>query len=77
MADPGEGLGGAGPPLFFDQNETQRAEKNFFGDRTPLSQGLDERPPPPPTLSEGLDPPLIAYFPFKRKQDEISVHLLF
>ena len=23
------------PPLFFDQNEAQRAEKNFFGDRPP------------------------------------------
>ena len=24
-----------GPPLFFDQNEAQRAEKNCFGDRPP------------------------------------------
>ena len=23
------------PPLFFDQNEAQRAEKNCFGDRPP------------------------------------------
>ena len=52
MADPGEGPGGAGPPLFFDQNETRRAEKNFFGDRPPpaLSQGLDDRSRPPPYL---------------------------
>ena len=27
-------------PLFLDQTEAQRAEKNFFGDRPPL-------PPPP------------------------------
>ena len=28
---------GRGPPLFFDQNEARRAEKSFFGDRTPPS----------------------------------------
>ena len=39
MADPGEGP---------DQTETQRTEKHFFGDRPPpLSQGLDDQPPPP------------------------------
>ena len=39
-----------------------RPPKNFFGDRAPLlSQGLDDRPPPPP-LSEGLDPPLCPTF---------------
>ena len=44
------------PPLFLDENEVQRAEKNFFGRPSPpLSQGLDDCPPP---LSEGLDPPL-------------------
>ena len=44
-------------PLFLDQTE---AEKSFFGDwASPLSQGLDDCPPPPPThLSERLDPPL-------------------
>ena len=26
---------GLGPPLFFDQNEARRTEKNFFGDRPP------------------------------------------
>ena len=49
----GRGPGGPGPPLFFDQNETRRAEKNFFGDRPPprpLSQGLDDRSRPPPYL---------------------------
>ena len=35
MADQGEGPGGPGPPLFFDQNEARRAEKNFFADRAP------------------------------------------
>ena len=31
VADPGEGPGGPGsPPLFLDQTEAQRAEKNFF-----------------------------------------------
>ena len=60
VVDPGEGPGGPGPPLFFDQNEARRAEKNFLGDRPPppLSQGLDDRPP---ALSEGLDPPLIFH----------------
>ena len=31
MADPGEGPGGPGHPLFLDQTEAQRAEKIFFG----------------------------------------------
>ena len=43
------------PPLFLDQTEDRRVEKNFFGDVPPLSQGLDDRPAP---LSEGLDQPL-------------------
>ena len=53
VAEPGEG-----PPLFLDQNEARRAEKKIFeaGHLPPLSQGLDDRPPPP--LSEGLSPPL-------------------
>ena len=38
------------PPLFLDQTEAQRAEKNFFETAppppTPLSQGLDDRAPP-------------------------------
>ena len=56
MADPGEG---PPPPLFFDQNEARRTEKNFGETAPPLSQGLDDPSPPPPTpLSEGLDPPL-------------------
>ena len=56
VVDPGEGPGRPGPPLFFDQNEARRAEKDIFGDRA--------HPYPrvwmtaPPALSEGLDPPL-------------------
>ena len=43
------------PPLFLDQTEERRAEKNF-GDCPPLlSQGLDDRAP---SLSKGLDPAL-------------------
>ena len=48
--------GGAGLPLFLDQTETRRAEKNFFG----------ERPPPPPYLKVWiwhcyLPPKLLQY----------------
>ena len=50
MADPGEGPGGPWlPPLFLDQTEARRAEKNFFETEAPLlSQCLDAQPPPPP-----------------------------
>ena len=45
----GRGQGGPTPPLFLDQTEARRAEKNFL------------RPGPP--LSESLDPPLdIGHF---------------
>ena len=30
MADPEEGIGGPGPPLFLDKTEAQRAEKKSF-----------------------------------------------
>ena len=54
-----QGRGPGGPPLsplFLDQTE---AEKSFFWDwASPLSQGLGDYPPPPPHLSERLDPPL-------------------
>ena len=55
----GGARGARPPPLFFDENEALRTEKNFLG-RPPssLSQGLDD-PPPLPPLSEGLDPPLL------------------
>ena len=61
LADPGERSGGPGPPFFLDQTEARRAEKKIFKTAFPLSQGLDDcHPPPPPlpSLSEGLDPPL-------------------
>ena len=58
VVDPGEGLRG---PLFLDQTEARRVEKNFFETAAPLSQGLYDRPPPLP-LSEGLDPPLFMPF---------------
>ena len=45
MADPGEGPRGARPPLFLDQTEAQRAQKNFLGDRPPFPKGLDDRTP--------------------------------
>ena len=46
VADPG---GGGATPLILDQTEARKAEKKFFCDRaSPLSQGLDDRPSPPP-----------------------------
>ena len=59
MADPGEGPGGPNPPppLFLDQTEARRAEKNFLETPHPLSKGLDDQAPPPP-LSQGLHPAL-------------------
>ena len=42
------------PPLFFDQNEAQRAKKKFFGDRSPPYLRVWMTPAPPPPLSEGL-----------------------
>ena len=35
VAGPGEGPGGLAPPLFLDKTDARRAEKNFFGDRSP------------------------------------------
>ena len=48
------------PLLFLDQTEAapERAEKIFLETGPPLSQGLDDRVPPPPPKSEGLDLPL-------------------
>ena len=57
MVDPGRSPGDPGPSLFLDQNEARRAEKNSFK-TAPLSEGLDDLPPPPQSLSEGRDPPL-------------------
>ena len=43
-----EGAQGACAPLILDQTEARWAEKIFFETALPrLSQGLDDRPPPP------------------------------
>ena len=47
VADPGEGPGGPSLPLFLDQNEAQRAEKNFFWGRGPLLISGSGWPSPP------------------------------
>ena len=47
VADPGKGPGGTSLPLFLDQNEARRAEKNFF-----LRPG-----PPPPYLRVWMSTP--------------------
>ena len=47
VADLGEVPRGLGPPLIFRPSWGPKgAEKNLFGDRPPLSQGLDDRAPP-------------------------------
>ena len=46
VADPEEGPGGPCPPLFLDQTEARRAEKNFLETPPPLPKGLDDFPPP-------------------------------
>ena len=59
VADPGKGLGGPAPPLFFYRNEARRTQNNFLERALPLSQGqltaekkiLGVRPPP---SSQGL-----------------------
>ena len=51
MADPGEGPEACPPPppLVLDHTEARRAGKIFFfSPGPPLSQGLDDRPLPPP-----------------------------
>ena len=59
----GRGPRGLGPPLYLDQTEARKAEKYFFGRPPPLlSQGLDDHPPTPPLLSEGLHPPLLMKY---------------
>ena len=55
VADPGEWPGGRRPPLFLDQIEARRAEKNFGGDRSSPYLRVWMTAPPPP-LSQGLDP---------------------
>ena len=52
VADPGEGPRGPGPPLFWVKKE----EMTEAGIWPPWQVNQD--PPPPPTLAQGLDPPL-------------------
>ena len=54
----GRGPGSSPPPLFLDQTEARRAEKKIFETGLPLYLGVWKTAPPPPPLSEGLDPPL-------------------
>ena len=48
------------PPYFKTKLRPEGPKKFFWGDRAPplLSQGLDDRPLHPPSLSESLHPPL-------------------
>ena len=46
------------PPYLKTKLRPEGLRKIFFETGSPLSQGLDDRPPPPPLLSEGLDPPM-------------------
>ena len=69
VADIGKGLGEPAPlpPLFLDQTEARRAEKNFYLDRaSPLS--LDDRPP----LSECLYPPCLCTVPYLTEKEPTS-----
>ena len=60
VEDPGEGPGGPAPP-YFSPKMRPEGPKKYLGDTPPpLSQALDD-PPPPSPLSEGLNPPLYLY----------------
>ena len=48
VADPGEGPGGR-LPLICRPNRGPKGGKHFLGDQPPLSKGLDDHPPPPPS----------------------------
>ena len=50
VADLGEVPGGLRPPLFLDQTEAQRAEKNLFGDPPPPYLRVWMTRPPPATV---------------------------
>ena len=59
VADAGGRPGRPGPPLFLDQTEARRFEKICWRPPTPIIY-VSECPhlPPPPPLSQGLDPAL-------------------
>ena len=49
-----------GSPIFLDQTESRRAEKNLFRDRPPyLRVGRVGMTAPPPPLYDGLETPLV------------------
>ena len=68
LADPGEGTGAPAPlppALIFRPNWGPKGWKNFFWrPGPPLTQGLNDHPPPPSPLSEGLGPLLFTVFVF-------------
>ena len=73
VADPGEG------PAPHPRNETklrpEGPKKNFFETGLPLSSpGLDDRTP---SLSEGLDPPLIIIYGREHKLMTFTLMLAF
>ena len=56
VADPQEGPGSPAPPLFFDQTEDRRTEKNYFWrPPSPTLRVWMTCTPLPPPLSQGLD----------------------
>ena len=56
VTDRGEGSRGPGPPLIYRPNWGPKGWKKIGRPSPPLSQGLDDCPPPPGSV--GLDPPL-------------------
>ena len=71
MADPG---GGGDPlPLFLDQTEVLRAQKKFLETVPPLFKGLNDLPPSPPPLSQGLDPALYSSAKTGEKENFLTV----
>ena len=56
VAHPGKGPAGPASRLFLDQTEAQSAEKKFLRPGPPSIRVW--MTPPPPPLSEGLNPPL-------------------
>ena len=60
MADPGERPRGARLPYFWTKLRPDGPKKNSLRPPPRLSLGLDDDRPSPPTLTEGLDPPLVG-----------------
>ena len=65
----GGARGAQAPPLFLDQTEARTAEKLFFGRPAPLLYlRVWMTAPPPPPLSQGLDPALIRELKQRRRR---------